>query len=138
MIAGDDAKVDSTITVSPSAGRTATAPPSPSVKSVVSQLMPEPTRAASPAATSAETTPAPNSTASASRACGSSASTSGCGSPASAASSATSTFDAPYAPSPAAQASSMPEPPTNAVTSPPSDAAFASTPRLFGLNAPSS
>src|SRR6476660_3980892 len=108
MIAGDDAKVDSTITVSPSAGRTATV------------------------------TPAPNSTASTSRACGSSASTSGCGSPASAASSATSTLDAPYAPNPPAQASSMPEPPTNAATSPPSDAAFASTPRLFGLNAPSS
>ena len=58
--------------------------------------------------------------------------------PASAGSSATSTLPAPWPPSAAAQPSSMPLPATNAVTSPPSVAAFARMPRLLAANSPSS
>jgi hypothetical protein len=88
---------------------------------------------------SAETTPAPKSTASDSRADASIASTIGCGRPpASAGSSATSTLEAPCPPSVPAHESSTPEPATKAVTSPPSDAALAMTPRLCGENSPSS
>ena len=73
------------------------------------------------------------------RAWGSIASTIGCDRPpASAGSSATSTRAAPWPPSAAAQPSSMPEPATNAVTSPPRVAALARTPRLLAENSPSS